>query len=428
MKTSEIVMSYENKILQMKKLLQKKEPQQKERPVFHKPERPKYVTAWQAAGLELVENEFGVLFRRVVHYPDNYLHGTMSLNNFYNALELWEHADFDHPYAMHFDENVLFFDTETTGLKGVGTQIFLLGFIEPTDDGFVMTQYVLADPANEAAMLFESKLWQRTATVVSYNGKSFDWPQLQTRWTLNQRFIPKLREQRQIDLLHSSKRIWKDDLSRMKLKQVEEEKLGFARQDDVPGFLAPIIYLDAVKSGVPDALMKVLKHNEWDLLSLITLYSHSTMLLFDEQSEETAITFTNIGKWYADLKEKNQSKKVLEKVTSEYNLLEAKDAHFYLAQHLKREKRYEEAIESFLAAIHFVDERKQLQIYEDLAIIYEHHYKDYEQALKYSKAGIELVQQSSIWKIQQQTIRKQLWEKRINRLEIKNNFPGKRRI
>ena len=57
-------MSYENKILQMKKLLQKKANQETKRPVFKMPERPNYVSAWEAAGLELVENDFGVLVRQ----------------------------------------------------------------------------------------------------------------------------------------------------------------------------------------------------------------------------------------------------------------------------------------------------------------------------------------------------------------------------
>lgn len=405
----------------MKKLLQKKPSQQVTRPAFQKPEQPQYMVQWEEAGLELVENDFGVLFQRVVHYAEDYKHGSIPLNSFYEALDLWNRANFEHPYSLNVDENVLFFDTETTGLRGVGTYIFLLGFIEPTEQGFTLTQYVLADPSNEAAMLFESKLWQKNATIVSYNGKSFDWPQLQMRWTLNQQHIPKIREQRQIDLLHSSKRIWKDDLSRMKLKQVEEEKLGFSRKDDIPGYLAPIIYLDAVKSGVPDALMKVLYHNEWDLLSLITLYSRSTQLLFEQELEETATTFTNIGKWYADLKEKNQSKKVLEMVTSKYNMLEAKDAHFYLAQQLKREKAFDTAIESYLTALHFVDERKQMKIYEDLAIIHEHHLKEYELAKKYTSAGLNLVKQSNIWKPQQQQLKLKQWENRMNRLEMKNS-------
>ena len=113
--------------------------------------------------------------------------------------------------------------------------------------------------------------------------------------------LPKLRSQRQIDLLHSSKRLWKNDMERLKLKSVEEEKLGFR----VKGIFRPsrTYYLfGCSKSGIPDALIKVLHHNEWDLLSLITLYSHSTYLLFEQDHEESAKTFTNIGKWYGDLR------------------------------------------------------------------------------------------------------------------------------
>lgn len=120
----------------------------------------------------------------------------------------------------------------------------------------MLKQYILADPANEAAFLFESKFWQANQTIVTYNGKSFDWPQLQTRWTLNREHLPPLREHQQIDLFHSSKRIWKNDLSRMKLTTVEQQKLGFQRIDDLPGHLAPMVYLDAVRSGDHDMLFK----------------------------------------------------------------------------------------------------------------------------------------------------------------------------
>ncbi|HCX47489.1 MAG TPA: exonuclease, partial [Bacillus sp. (in: Bacteria)] len=186
------------------------------------------------------------VFKRHVQYPFSFQHGHYRLQSFFDALKKWQDASFDHPYALDLHEPVLFFDTETTGLKGVGTHIFLLGFLEVDEECFSLTQYILADPAHEAAFLFESKLWQKSATVITYNGKSFDWPQLETRWTLHQKTLPKLRSQRQIDLLHSSKRLWKNDMERLKLKSVEEEKLGFSRKGDIPGHLAPIIYLDAV--------------------------------------------------------------------------------------------------------------------------------------------------------------------------------------
>lgn len=411
-------MSYENKILQMKKMLGKKvqQPVSNEQSTYQKPVIPNYVNQWEKAGLTRIDNEFGIVFKRQVHYPFHYQHGHYPLQSFFDALTKWQSADFDHPYALDVDENVLFFDTETTGLKGVGTQIFLLGFLEVTKHDFVLTQYVLADPAHEAALLFESRLWQKTATIITYNGKSFDWPQLETRWTLNQKVLPKLRTQRQIDLLHSSKRLWKNDMERLKLKSVEEEKLGFSRVGDIPGHLAPIIYLDAVKSGVPDALMKVLVHNEWDLLSLITLYVHSTYLLFEQSSDESANTYTNIGKWYADLKKRPQSVNVLEKVTAQFDAREAGNAQFYLAMQLKKNKQYSEAVDAFVASLHFIEPRKKLQALEQLAIIYEHHLKDMKQALVYTLEGIQLITSTEDWRMEQKQKWEISWEKRLHRL------------
>ncbi len=240
-------------------------------------------------------------------------------------------------------------------------KFFLLGLLEAKDDGFLLTQYVLADPSNEAALLFESKFWQQPKTIITYNGKSFDWPQLESRWTLHRSYLPKLRNHKQIDLLHSSKRIWKNNLEKMKLTTVEEEKLGFKRKGDIPGFLAPIIYADALKSGNAETLMKVLYHNEWDLLSLITLYIHSTNLLLDTRLEEAATTFTNVGKWYGDLKQRNESERFLRKVTDHFDEEESCLAYFYLAIEQKRKGQFEEAVFSFEKALTNLDVKKTIK-------------------------------------------------------------------
>lgn len=399
----------------MKKMLGKKVEKQEDKPAFHKPDAPSYADAWAEAGLTRLDNDFGVLFKREVRYPLDYVHGDYQLGQLYDAIERWCEADESHPYALDFDETLVFFDTETTGLKGAGTHIFLLGFLEAHDEEFVLTQYVLADPSNEAALLFESKLWQRSVTIVSYNGKSFDWPQLQVRWTLNQQHLPKLREQRQIDLLHSTKRLWRDDLERMKLTKVEEEKLGFYRRGDIPGHLAPIIYFDAVKSGNADTLMKVLQHNEWDLLSLVTLYVHSTKLLLNDTLSESAMTHTNIGKWYGDLKQRPASKRVLQQVTAHYAEDETALAHFYLAQQLKRDGEYKEAAEAFHKAVPQLAPNKQLVAYEQLAILYEHKLADVKVALTMALGGQACVQQCA-FKPEQQQRQLEKWDKRITRL------------
>jgi len=162
--------------------------------------------------------------------------------------------------------------------------------------------------------------------------------------------------------------------------------------------------------------MKVLLHNEWDLLSLITLYVHSTNLLFEETSEESAETFTNIGKWYADLKESSQSVKVLEKVTTQFDALEAGNAQYYLAIQHKRNKKFSEAIDAFVASLHFVDQRKKLHVLEQLAMIYEHQMKDYDQALYYTQEGINLIKKNEQWRVEQKQKWRISWEKRLLRL------------
>ncbi|MDN4493827.1 ribonuclease H-like domain-containing protein [Ureibacillus aquaedulcis] len=412
-------MSYENKMLQLKQKLGKKKEQPKEKPAFLLPEKPFYMEQWESTGLTVIENDLGVLFKREVTYPLHHQHGSYQLGSLYDAIEKWQNTTIEHPYAVDFEESIVFFDTETTGLKGVGTNIFLLGLLEAFDDRFVLTQYVLADPANEAAFLFESRFWQHSRTVVSYNGKSFDWPQLETRWTLNQHILPKLRSQKQIDLLHSSKRIWKNNLDRMKLTKVEEEKLGFKRQGDIPGFLAPIIYTDAVKSGNAEALMKVLHHNEWDLLSLVTLYIHSTNLLLERELYESATTYTNIGKWFGDLKHGDQSQDVLSTVTNNFDKADTGLAHYYLALQQKRNGLFAEAANSFEKALFFIDNREKLKALEQLAIVYEHQFKDYEKAIYYTNQGINLINNNIFLKKEQTEKLSGKWLKRLQRIEMK---------
>lgn len=413
-------MSYENKILQMKKLLKKNNTQQViEKEPFLKPDVPNYAEMWQDAGLEMIENDFGVVFLLEKHYPLEYKHGGIYLGELYDAFEKWQQTRNSHPISLTDANNLIFYDTETTGLKGVGTHIFLNGLLEESEDGFTLKQYVLADPSNEVAFLFESKFWQGKKTVITYNGKSFDWPQLQTRWTLNKKDLPPLKEHNHLDLFHGSKRIWKNDMARMKLTQVEEEKLGFTRLDDVPGYLAPIIYLDAVKSGQPDALLKVLQHNEWDLLSLLTLYVQATNLLCEGIAEESATTYTNIGKWYADLREIDRSEELLQQVTHQYSSDESANAYFHLGFQQKKQQNYIEARKSFQQALPYLQGRQQITALIELAKIFEHRDKNYEFALDMTNQAFKLVTESSLWSKESKISRLADMQKRKNRLERK---------
>ena len=308
-------MSFENKLLQMKGML-KKQPVKKKQPKAI--ERPLHEEKWNSIGLTLKENKFGFVYEKKIMYPLDTQHGKVKLNELDRILQAWEGVSFDHPFKLKADDRIVFFDTETTGLSGTGAYIFLIGLLVKKESHFEMTQYIMPDPSHEAAFLYETRLWEDEQPIIfSYNGKSFDWPQLTSRWTMHRQILPKLPTPVQIDLFHGTKRIWKNELQRLKLSTIEEEKLGFVREGDVPGYLIPPIYLDAVKSGFPEGLGKVLFHNELDILSLVSLYVLSSDLLMEDLETETSGAYTNIGKWYADLKQYDQSAAYLEHVAME---------------------------------------------------------------------------------------------------------------
>jgi uncharacterized protein len=365
-------MSYENRLMQMKKMLKKAPAEKVKETAYKKPPVPEYAERWEAAGLKRIDNQFGTVFLKRTHYSPDTVHGGLALSMLEEAAAVWSGSDGIHPFAEGDEKKLLFFDTETTGLKGTGSLIFMAGLLSTDGEDFTLDQYVMADPAHETAFLFETELWKPGRTLVTYNGKSFDWPQLQTRWTMNREHLPKLPDPVHIDLLQGTRRIWKGGLDSFSLKSVEEEVLDFHREDDIPGFLAPIIYTDSVRSGNPDLLLRVLRHNEWDLLSLVTLFTRLTGLLMKENEEDTPLPHTNIGKWFGDLKAYEKSREVLEEVTSVF-FDETDEAYYYLGFLLKKEHRYEDAEAAFLQAYKGgLDEQKTLQALEELAKLQEH--------------------------------------------------------
>lgn len=408
----------------MKKMLKKKptnatEVKEEKRIV---PKAPHYEQRWLEAGLEKEENVYGVVYKKVIRYPKQYKHGNMQLNGLQHAIMKWLAFHEQHPLMPVEGQKLLFFDTETTGLKGAGTLIFLLGLMEEQEDAFVMTQYVLPGPDHEPAFLYATNLWKERVTLVSYNGKSFDVPQLQTRWTMNRNSVPPLLEHDHIDLLHGARRVWKEVVDSFKLTKMEETQLHFHREGDIPGHLAPVIYQDAVKSGNPEHLMKVLRHNEWDILSLVTLYIRATTLILERDTLVTAIPHTNIGKWFADLKFYEDSADIFERVIQKYGANHPM-THYHYGFILKRNGKFNNAIDSFAIAANQLIGRERIIALEEIAKIEEHKTKQLANALARTKEAIRLIRvDEELTRTFRQRML-QAFQKREMRLERKI-FPG----
>lgn len=172
-------------------------------------------------------------------------------------------------------EDLLFLDTETTGLAGgTGTRAFMIGVARWKGRQFVLSQLTITTLAGEAAMLEQLRAWVGPATVLgTYNGKSYDAPLLATRFRLAQQASP-LQGLRHIDLLHPVRRRWRAQWPNCKLATAERQLLGVVREDDLPGAQAPAAWLRFLRAGDPVDLYRVLKHNAQDLRSLAGVLNH----------------------------------------------------------------------------------------------------------------------------------------------------------
>jgi uncharacterized protein YprB with RNaseH-like and TPR domain len=165
-------------------------------------------------------------------------------------------------------ETTLFIDTETTGLAGgTGTHVFLVGLGSFIDGGFRVRQFFLRHPGEERALLAAvvAEL-DNSSCLVTYNGRSFDIPMLQTRFRMHHHQCPL--PESHFDLLHTARAIWKHRLPSCSLGSVERDILGIARVDDAPGWAIPQIYFDYLQSRNVDTLSNVFNHNRQDIISL----------------------------------------------------------------------------------------------------------------------------------------------------------------
>jgi uncharacterized protein YprB with RNaseH-like and TPR domain len=166
----------------------------------------------------------------------------------------------------------LYIDTETTGLAGgSGTLPFLLGMAWFEGRQLVVEQLLLEKPGLEGPMLARmAELLAEASCVVSYNGKSFDWPLLRTRFVLNRVKAPPLAAH--LDLLHCARRVYKRRLGAVRLVHLEEAVLGLTREGDIPGELIPETYLGFLRGHVPGAaLAPIVEHNHLDLVALAAM-------------------------------------------------------------------------------------------------------------------------------------------------------------
>jgi hypothetical protein len=208
-------------------------------------------------------------------YSPGYRHGRVSVAD---CLPPWARFEL----LGGTSGNMLFLDLETTGLAGgAGTYAFLVGCGWFDGGTFRLRQFFLSDFAAERALLEAvSELAGDLTCIVTYNGKTFDLPLLETRFSL-QRMPTPFAEIAHVDMLHPARRMWRQEEVECRLTYLEQSLCGHERKSDVPGFEIPSRYFRYVRSGDARPLQAVFEHNRVDIVSLAMLTARAAQLLED---------------------------------------------------------------------------------------------------------------------------------------------------
>lgn len=332
---------------------------------------------------KFISTPFGDSFIRENYFPRGYRCGEVELFQIFqsSAKTISSLARDDRLKEIDINKTV-FLDTETTGLAGgAGTYIFLVGVGYFEGDRFCVRQYFMRDYNEERALLSAlNDLLANFKAVVTYNGKTFDLPLMESRYIMSGMKMS-LKNPYHFDLLYPARRLWKRRLENCSLSTVEREILKVIRDDDVPGYLIPEIYFRYLRTKDARAIKQVFEHNLQDILSLVALVSRMCFLVEDPlNNTEYGMDIFSIGKMFDEEKKYGQSihyyTAALKHNLAKEEILEILRLSSFA---YKRQGKWEKAEEIWKEII----ERSPEFIYytyEELAKYYEHHLKDYQKA------------------------------------------------
>lgn len=222
-------------------------------------------------GMEEVESPWGRYLLRILRFPLAHRQGRVSLGEVLGldaeaVRMLAESSEFDFRRAV-------FLDTETSGLAGgAGTIVFLTGVGAFEGDAYVVRQYFARNPAEERAYLPDlARLLAERGGLVTFNGRSFDWPLLRSRFILAGVTPPQAEPH--LDLLIPARRLWRPRLGACHFGNLEQRILGHDRRGlDIPSWMIPSLWFRFARGeGSAREMEAVLYHNQEDIVSMAPL-------------------------------------------------------------------------------------------------------------------------------------------------------------
>jgi uncharacterized protein len=234
--------------------------------------RPDHYFADEYLSGEVVETPHGTHFETERLYEAHRRHGSIGVSDLADLPEDLLGALSEGEVRSAPPLRWGFLDTETTGLAGgAGTYAFLVGVGRITAEGFRVRQFFMRDFAEEASLLHAlGGHLAQFDVLVTYNGKTYDQPLLETRYRMA-RARPPFDRLDHLDLLYGARRLWKLQFESCRLVDLEQQILGFEREGDIPGELIPYLYFEYVRRREALRLVPVFHHNAVDILTLACL-------------------------------------------------------------------------------------------------------------------------------------------------------------
>jgi hypothetical protein len=328
--------------------------------------------------------------------------------------------------ALPAQERLVYLDTETTGLAGgTGTCAFLIGIGTLEGTQFVVRQFFLRDYPEEKAVLHAlAEILDSFEGLVTYNGKTFDVPLLETRYALARLKSPFTRLLH-LDALHPSRRLWRLRLETCKLTDLESAVLGIEREGDVAGSEIPGIYFDYLRSGDARGLQPVFYHNALDIMTLAAVTVELARAMGDATTLDSPVDLFSLSRMFEFAGSREQSMETCQRALSGGlpEEIEARALH-QLGLQYKRQRKHELAVETWLELTRRASPLA-LEAFEELAIHYEHHQRDPQGAMEFALAALERLreQPSPLLQTERFTHRLERLQRKASRLQNTIKLP-----
>jgi hypothetical protein len=287
----------------------------------------------------------------------------------------------------------IFIDLETTGLSGgAGTLAFLVGCGYFDLGAFQVRQFLLTSHAGERALLAAvAEFFDAADLIVTYNGKTFDVPVMETRWMFHRMEMP-LDGVPHFDMLHPARRLWKNragdgcDDAGCRLSTLERTLFDVQRIGDVPGLDIPRRFFGFVRNGDPRPLEPVLEHNRIDLVSLAAVTARAVRLTQEGHGAcRDCAEALGLGRIFEKAELTGRAEACYRRAAESPESMIRADALYRLGVRLRRDRRFDEAASTWRQLMELTGPRamgrgllgtlRQVAA-EALAIHHEHRAKD----------------------------------------------------